>query len=91
MIMCELMKDAKLNTIYKLARLMVYTEASSFFFGLSASQASASSSYHHGIGRELFFSNVKTILFGDEFMNDFVICFVEQGFLATIPIDIVIV
>jgi hypothetical protein len=24
-------------------------------------------------------------------MNDFVICFVEQGFLATIPIDIVIV
>jgi len=70
---------------------MVYTKASSFFFHLSASQASASSSYDHGIVRELFLSNVNTLLWnriGDEFMNDFIICFVEQGFLATIPIDI---
>lgn len=37
---------------------------------------------------------VKTILrnrIGDEFMNDCIICFVEQGFLLTIPIHDVIV
>jgi hypothetical protein len=37
---------------------------------------------------------VKTMLrnrIGDGFMNDCIICFVESGFLATIPIDDVIV
>ena len=37
---------------------------------------------------------VKTILrnrIGDEFMSHCIICFVEQGFLATIPIEDVIV
>ena len=37
---------------------------------------------------------VKTILrnrIGDGSMNDYIICFVEQGFFATIPIDDVIV
>ena len=37
---------------------------------------------------------VKTILrnhIGDVFMNDCIICLVEQGFLATFPIDDVIV
>ena len=37
---------------------------------------------------------VKTILrnrIGDGFLNDCIVCFVEQGFLATIPNDDVIV
>jgi hypothetical protein len=37
---------------------------------------------------------MKTILrsrIGDGFMNDCIVCFVEQGFLPTIPIDDVIV
>jgi hypothetical protein len=37
---------------------------------------------------------VKTVLrnqIGDDFLNDCIVCFVEQGFLATIPNDDVIV
>ena len=37
---------------------------------------------------------VKTILrnrIGDGFLNDCIVCFVEQGFLATVPNDDVIV
>jgi len=45
---------ADLNTISELARLMVGKKNS---FGLSASQASTSSSYRHCIGGEVLFSN----------------------------------
>jgi len=49
---------ADLNTISKLARLMVGTKKTfGFSFGLSASQASTSSSYRHCIGGEVLFSN----------------------------------
>ena len=37
---------------------------------------------------------VKTVLhnqIGDDFLNDCIVCFVEQGFLATVPNDDVIV
>ena len=43
---------ANLYTISKLVRLKVYTKKYiCFLFGLSASQARASSSYHHCVGR----------------------------------------
>jgi hypothetical protein len=50
---------ADLNTISELARLMMDTEKKTFgfSFGLSASQASTSSSYRHYIGGEVLFNN----------------------------------
>jgi hypothetical protein len=65
-------------------------------FGVSASQASTSAFNCHCIGGEVLFSNenyednttAKHIR--DEFMNDCIVCFVEQEFLATIQIDDVI-
>ncbi|KAG2557459.1 hypothetical protein PVAP13_8NG211002 [Panicum virgatum] len=70
---------ANLNTIFELAKLMVVLV-------LPVATASV----------EMCFSAmkiVKTILrnrIGDGFLNDCMVCFVEQEFLATIPIDDVI-
>jgi hypothetical protein len=88
---------ADLNTISELARLMVGTKKHLGFpliyrllkLVLVLPVATASV--------ERCFSAmkiVKTILrnrIGDGFMNDCIVCFVEQEFLATIPLDDVII
>jgi hypothetical protein len=88
---------ANLNTISELARLMVSTtKADSFslvyrLLKLVLVLPIATASVERCFSAMKI---VKTILrnrIGDEFMNDCIICFVEQGLLATIPIDDVIV
>lgn len=87
---------ANLNTISELARLMVDTKKHHGFplvyrllkLVLVLPIATASVERCFSIMKI-----VKTILrncIGDGFMNDCIICFVEQGFLATIPLDDVI-
>ena len=87
---------ANLNTISELARLMVHTQKNLNFslvyrlLKLVLVLPIATASVERCFSAMKI---VKTILrnrIGDEFMNDCIICFVEQGFLAKIPIDDVI-
>lgn len=80
---------ANLNTIFELANMMVATNKDEYF-----------SLVCHPIAIALVercFSTMKIvktllrIVSHDEFMNDCIICFVEQGFLATVPTNDVIV
>jgi hypothetical protein len=88
---------ANLNTISELARLMVVTKKHLAFplvyrlLKLVLVLPIATASVERCFSAMKI---VKTILrnrIGDGFINDCIICFVEQGFFATIPIDDVIV
>ena len=88
---------ANLNTISELARFMVHTQKNLNFslvyrlLKLVLVLPIATASVERCFSAMKI---VKTILrnrIGDEFMSHCIICFVEQGFLATIPIEDVIV
>lgn len=91
------------NTISELAKLMVETKKTSCFsfglffemefsFGLSPPQVSTCPP----ASVERCFPAMKTVKttprnrIGDQFMNDYIVCFVEKDFLATILVDEVI-
>jgi hypothetical protein len=87
---------AILNTISELAKMMVATNKDEYFslvyrlLKLVLILPIATSSVKRCFSTMKI---VKTILrnrIGDEFMNDCIICFVEQAFLAAIPIEEVI-
>ena len=87
---------AKLNTISELAKLMVKTNKHLAFplvyrlIKLVLVLPVATASVERCFSAMKIVQTVRRNRIGDDFMNHCIICFVEQGFLATIPSDDVI-
>ena len=88
---------AKLNSISELGRMMVQTTKHLSFplvyrlLKLVLVLPIATASVERCFSAMKIVKTVLCNQIGDDFLNDCIVCFVEQGFLATIPNDDVIV